>query len=215
MATPPIDPTMQIPSPELVKRIESLVSSLLGVTSSRVERDDAGAIRSLHAAVAPGHSPDRVRREIRSALLSSLDLELASDVVDVEVEEQLGRRQEQFWQAPEPEADVASEAGTDRDRAAEENSDDRMEQRSKISEEEKSEESDDPEDWLSRADARAPQRRELGRAAERGPGEDRRSPGDRRSEEDRRAAEDRRSDEDRRSGGDRRDERDQIGRAHV
>lgn len=100
MATSPTDPTMQIPSPELIKRIESLVSSLLGVTESHVERDEAGAIRSLHASVAPGHSPDRVRREIRSALLSSLDLELAAEVVEVDVEEQLGSRQERFWRAP-------------------------------------------------------------------------------------------------------------------
>ncbi|MFW6200205.1 MAG: hypothetical protein ACOC8K_06515, partial [Gemmatimonadota bacterium] len=171
MAPSPIDPTMQIPSPELVKRIESLVSSLLGVTESRVERDESGAIRSLHAAVAPGHSPDRVRREIRSALLSSLDLELSPDVVDVEVEEQLGRRQEQFWQVPErplvQEAELeASGVGSGETEETEETvgtaetvgtpdteSDERPTSREAIGSRVGEAEPAGPEGWLSRADA--------------------------------------------------------------
>lgn len=214
--------------------MESLVSSLLGVTESRVEREASGAIRSLHASVAPGHSPDRVRREIRSALLSSLDLDLDPDVVDVQVEEQLGRRQEQFWEGPErtpvvdetPEveapgdAEQTREAEPDREtesqraveaplgRATPADDAPEADETSEGSAGETDGEAGSPEEWLARADA-SPRSRERPTGG-RPSSEDRpeevtqRDSGGRRLRAERRSGEDRRDGTDRRSGSDRR-----------
>lgn len=89
-------------SPEMLRRIEAVTSSLRGVIRSRVDAE-AGVIRRVRVVVVPEKEPERAAAEVRSALLSSLGVEVPIDEIEVTVSGPSAR--------DEPRSEAATPAG--------------------------------------------------------------------------------------------------------
>jgi len=90
-------------SREMLRRVEAVTSSLRGVVRSRLETED-GVLRKVRIVVTPEKDPGRAASEVRSALLSSLGVEVDMDEIEVDVDVDgprlHGIEQERFWRGP-------------------------------------------------------------------------------------------------------------------